>query len=91
MPQRITLFPETTYQPKISKAPSMQAISNYYNLATDNELATYDNLSFIPEDDGAGSRYDVPYTISDRTNNDYYNYDSNTSTLNKDISLGMFR
>lgn len=52
VPQSITLFPETTYQPKLTKTPSMRAMINYYNMPTDNrETVGNDNLAFLPEDD----------------------------------------
>lgn len=94
VPQKITILSEpATYQSKLSKTPSMRAITNYYNMSTDNDPnSTYDNLSFIPEDNRSSSRYDhQPYNISHRVPNDYYNFSSNASTLNKDISLRLMR
>lgn len=52
IPQSITLFPETTYQPKLTKTPSMRAMTNYYNMpiSDDKETNGNDNLAFLPED-----------------------------------------
>lgn len=94
VPQKITFLPESTYQPKLSKTPSMRAITNYYNMSTDNDPnPSYDNLSFIPENNYS-SRYDQhePYTVSRHLPADYYNSGSNASTLNRnDISMRLFK
>lgn len=71
----------------------MRAITNYYNMSTDNDPnPTYDNLSFIPEGNRP-SRYDQqPYTVSRNVPADYFNCGSNASTLNNnDILLRQFR
>lgn len=81
--QRIALFPET-YRPKLrSKVPSMKAINTYNSILTDN-LNTYDNLSYTPDE--ISLDYKLPLTPASISNTyEYPGTLSGSSTLENSI------
>lgn len=74
------------YRPKLfSKVPSMKAIDTYNSITTDN-LHSYDNLSYAPDE--TGSEYKPPLTPASFSNSyDYAGTISNSSILDNSLYM----